>query len=349
MLIRIQNVLFLYLLPVIFLLFINPPSSSVAAPIGICYGRVTNIQFPSPSTIVKFLNSNGINNIRIFDADPTILKSFSGTAITLIVGVPNQNLPFLANANINTSIEWLQSNIFSHIPANQIKYIAVGNEVFLKDQSNTPYLIPAMLNLYQALLMLNLNNIKLSSPQASSILSISYPPSSGTFDPYLDHVMKPFLQFLYDSRSPLMVNVYPYISYVNNLKQVQLDYALFKSKRAVQDGAFKYNNLFAATIDAFLYAMEKDGYPGIQVVVTETGWPTAGGEGANVKNALAYNGEVVRQIMNNVGTPKRPKEGMEAYLFGLFDENGKGEEEYEKHFGIFGLDGNKAYNLSFNW
>ncbi|XP_021635191.2 glucan endo-1,3-beta-glucosidase-like [Hevea brasiliensis] len=348
MLMWIQHFFFLYLFPPASLLFIILPNSIVGAPVGICYGRVAS-NLPPPSTVVNLLKSNGINDVRIFDADPETLLSFSGTGISLMVGVPNESLPSLANGNADTSAQWLQSNIFAYIPATQVKYIAVGNEVFLKDPFFTPYVVPALLNLYHALEILNLgNSIKLSSPQAASVLSSSYPPSSGMFDPYLESVIVPLLQFLYDSRSPFMVNAYPYISYVNNLKHVELDYALFKSRNPMQDGALEYRNLLDASVDALVYAMERERFSGIKVVVTETGWPTAGGEAASVENALAYNKEVVRRVVNDVGTPKRPREGMEAYLFSVYDENGKNGEDYEKHFGIFGLDGNKVYDLSFS-
>ncbi|XP_050278296.1 glucan endo-1,3-beta-glucosidase-like [Quercus robur] len=320
-----------------------------AAPIGICYGRVAN-NLPQPSSVVNLIKSNGIKYVRLFDIDPTTLKSFSGTRINLTIGVPNELLPFLANAKEATTLSWLQSNVFAHIPANQVRYIAVGNEVFLKDPFYTPHVITAILNLYQALKTLNLtNSIKLSSPQAASVVTNSYPPSAATFDPYIESAIIPLVQYLYDSRSPFMVNVYPYFSYINNKNHVSLDYALFKSKNnTVRDGALTYSNLFDASVDAFVSAMEKVGFEGVPVVVTETGWPTKAGEAASDENASVYNGNVVRRAADDVGTPRRPETGVEAYLFDLFDENKKGGEEYEKHFGIFGLDGVKAYDIDFN-
>jgi hypothetical protein len=56
-----------------------------------------------------------------------------------MVDIPNEDLPSLATGTLNFSLEWLQSNIFSNIPTAQVKYIAVGNEVFLKDPFYTPY------------------------------------------------------------------------------------------------------------------------------------------------------------------------------------------------------------------
>lgn len=300
-------------------------------------------------SIVNLLKSNGITNIRIFDTDATTLESFSGTGINLMVDVPTECLPSLASGNANSSLEWLLSNIFSHIPTNQVKYIAVGNEVFLKDPFYTYLVVPAIMNLYQALQILNLaSSIKLSSPQAASVLSNSYPPSSGTFDVNLQFVIISLLQFLKDTQSPFMVNVYSYISYINNPSNIPLDYALFRSQNAMQDGTLMYDNLFDASIHAFVYAMEKEGFAGINIVVSETGWPTAGGDAASVSNALAYNEIVVRRLVNYVGTPKRPNGEVKAYLFDLYDENGKDGEEYEKHFGIFRLDGIKVYDLNFN-
>lgn len=333
----------------IHLLLIIFPSSTGAAPIGICYGRVAN-NLPRPSSVVNLIKSNGIKYVRLFDIDPTTLKSFSGTGINLTIGVPNELLPFLANAKEATALSWLQSNVFAHIPPNQVRYIAVGNEVFLKDPFYTPYVVTAILNLYQALKTLNLtNSIKLSSPQAASVVTNSYPPSAATFDPYVESAIIPLVQYLYDSRSPFMVNVYPYFSYINNKNHVSLDYALFKSKNnTVRDGALSYGNLFDASVDAFVSAMEKVGFEGVPVVVTETGWPTKGGEAASDENASVYNGNVVRRAADDAGTPRRPETGVEAYLFDLFDENKKGGEEYEKHFGIFGLDGVKAYDIDFN-
>ncbi|KAH6826771.1 hypothetical protein C2S53_016909 [Perilla frutescens var. hirtella] len=319
-----------------------------AAPVGVCYGRVaTNL--PPASTVINLIESNGISKIRLFNPDPDALAPFSGTGIELMIGVPNEILPTLANGSIATSQEWLQSNIFSHITPNQVRYLAVGNEVLQKDPFYTPFVVPAILNLHQALETLGLSQtIKVSSSHAATILSDSYPPSAGAFYPDVKPVLIPLLQFLRDTGSPLMVNIYPFFSYINNREHVTLDYATFRSSKVEVDKDLAYTNMFDSAIDAFVYAMEREGFEGIPVVVTETGWPTDGGEGAGADNALAYNGNVAMRALSNVGTPKRPGVGVEVFLFDLFDENGKTGSDYEKHFGIFGGDGIKAYDIRFN-
>ncbi|KAK4402788.1 putative glucan endo-1,3-beta-glucosidase [Sesamum angolense] len=319
---RIRRSIFLTLLfPLLFLL----SHSTGAAPVGVCYGRVAN-NLPLPSAVISLLNSNGISRIRLFNPDRDALAPFWGTGIELMIGVPNEILPMLANGTVATSQQWLKSNIFTYVTPNQVRYLAVGNEVLLKEPYYTPYVVPAILNLYQALQALGLGDtIKVSSSHAATILSDSYPPSDGAFDPNLKSVLIPLLGFLRDTRSPLMVNVYPFYSYINNKEKATLDYALFRSSK-----------------------IEREGFHGIPVVVTETGWPKGGADGTGVDNALAYNGNVVMRALANIGTPKRPGVGIEVFLFDLFDENEKSGGEYERHFGIFGVNGIKAYDIRFN-
>ncbi|KAL7091685.1 hypothetical protein ACP275_12G120100 [Erythranthe tilingii] len=318
-----------------------------AAPVGVCYGRVAS-DLPPPPAVIHLLRTNGISRIRIFNPDPEALAPFSGTGIKLMIGIPNEILPNLANDTVSASLIWLGSNIFTHISPSQVRYLAVGNEVLLNDPYYSAFLVPAILNLYRALQMLGLaNTIKLSSPHAAAVLSDSYPPSAGAFDHNLTSIMVPLLKFLNETESPLMVNIYPFFSYVNNHPYVTLDYALFRSSAVEIDRDLEYTNVYDATIDAFVYAMEREGFSRIPVVVTETGWPTDGGDGAGAGNALDYNRNVVMRTKGNIGTPKRPGVGVEVFLFDLFDENGKTGVEFEKHFGIFGVNGIKAYDISF--
>ncbi|KAJ8439542.1 hypothetical protein Cgig2_007059 [Carnegiea gigantea] len=335
----------LFLLLCLLLFFSS--STADGAPVGICYGRVAD-NLPPPATVVSLLQSNAIPMVRIFKPDPEVLRSFSGSGIDLMVGVPNEILPALANASIDFCLQWLQANIFSHIPPTQIKYLAVGNEVFSKDPYFTPFVVPSILNFHQALRSINLDQlIKISTPHAASVLSGPYPPSNGSFSSDIRQEMVPLLQFLQDTDSPFMVNVYPFFSYINNKNDIELDYVLFRTPNVTFDDGLIYDNLFDATLDSFVAAMEKEGFGWVRLMVSETGWPTTGGEAAGMENASAYNGNVVSRALGNIGTPRRPGVEVEVFLFDLFDENGKNGDEYEKHFGVFRLNGDKAYDVSF--
>lgn len=327
---------------------------AAGTPVGVCYGRSerTDDTIPTPYNAVNLIQSNGISRIRLFNADRDTLKPFSHTGIELVVGVPNRVLPALANGSITSSLDWLMSNVFAHVSPNQVLYLAVGNEILREDNFYSLFIVPAIINLHQALRTLGLEaKIKISSPQAASILSNSYPPSAGEFDPNFKSVIIPLLMFLANTGSPLMVNIYPFFSYINDPEHISLEYVLFRSSNVDYDilNSLTYDNLFDASIDAFVYAMEKEGFHDIPVVVTETGWPTSGGNAASSENALSYNENVLRRSLNNVGTPKRPGIGIEVFLFDLLDDdqNGRFGDEYEKHFGIFGSNGSKAYDLQF--
>nr|XP_048326748.1 glucan endo-1,3-beta-glucosidase-like [Ziziphus jujuba var. spinosa] len=82
--------------------------------------------------------------------------------------------------------------------------------------------------------------------------------------------------------------------------------ALLSSENvAVKDGGLSCFNLFDA-IDGALHAfMQKAVAPGLEAVVSESGWPSAGnGEFTIAKMARVYNSNLVRHVKSFAGTPK---------------------------------------------
>ncbi|GLJ36077.1 hypothetical protein SUGI_0723880 [Cryptomeria japonica] len=72
---------------------------------------------------------------------------------------------------------------------------------------------PAMNNIQKALSNANLqNDIKVSTPHATSVLYNSFPPSKGTFGENMSAILK----FLSDKYPPFLASVYPYFSYKYN-------------------------------------------------------------------------------------------------------------------------------------
>ncbi|XP_010482941.1 PREDICTED: glucan endo-1,3-beta-glucosidase 12 [Camelina sativa] len=319
--------------------------------IGVNYGRIAD-NLPAPDKVVELLKSQGINRVKLYDTETTVLTALANSGIKVVVSLPNEDLASAA-ADQKYTDDWVQQNIKKYIPATDIEAIAVGNEVFVDPRNTTKYLVPAMTNVQSSLVKFNLDkSIKISSPIALSALASSYPPSSGSFKPELiEPVIKPMLDLLRKTSSHLMVNAYPFFAYAANADKISLDYALFKDNAGNVDSGngLKYNSLLDAQIDAVFAAMSAVGFNDVKLVVTETGWPSAGDEneiGAGSANAAAYNGGLVKRVLTGNGTPLKPKEPLNVYLFALFNENQKTGPTSERNYGLFYPNENKVYDVS---
>ncbi|VVA39086.1 PREDICTED: glucan endo-1 [Prunus dulcis] len=316
-----------------------------AESIGVCYGRVANNLPPDPE-VISLYRANGITRMRIFDPNPPTLQALKGSNIELIVGVRNQDIQSLGN-DVAAAAAWVQNNVLNYFPDVKFRYIAVGNEIKPQD-AEAKYVLAAMKNIKTAIASANLQDqIKVSTAMDMSLLGSSYPPSTGSFSDAASSYINPIIAFLASNGSPFLANVYPYFSYIGDTKDISLGYALFAAPGVtVQDGAFGYTNLFAAAVDALYSALEKAGGSSVEIVVSETGWPSEGGEGATVENASTYYKNLIDSVKG--GTPKRRGKPVETYLFAMFDENQKGPAEIERHFGLFSPDKQPKYQIRFN-
>ncbi|KAF3452500.1 hypothetical protein FNV43_RR02933 [Rhamnella rubrinervis] len=317
---------------------------SGAQSIGVCYGRNGN-NLPSEAQVVELYKNKGIGRMRIYEPNQPTLQALKGSNIELMVTILKPELQSLTDAAAAT--EWVQKNIRDY-PDIKFRYIAVGNELHPAD-AETKYLLPALQNIQTAISAANLQDqIKVSTAIDTTLLENTYPPSNGAFSGPASEFMKPIVSFLAQNGSPLLANIYTYFSYVDNPQDISLPYALFTSPGVVTtdpNNNLEYQNLFDALLDSLYAALEKAGAPNLQVVISESGWPSAGGNGATVENAGTYYKNLIDHVKN--GTPKK-KGAIEAYLFAMFDENTKDGDEVEKHFGLFSADGQPKYQVSFN-
>ncbi|CAJ2679751.1 unnamed protein product [Trifolium pratense] len=310
-----------------------------AQSIGVCYGGNGN-NLPTKQAVVDLYKSKGIGKIRLYNPDEGILQALRGSNIEVILGVPNNNLNSLTNAQAAT--DWVNKYVKAYSNV-KIKYISVGNEVH-PGSAEANSVLSALQNIQKAISAANLQGqIKVSTAIDTTLIGKSYPPNDGAFSDSASGYIRPIVNFLVSNGSPLLANVYPYFSYVGNQQSIGLDYALFTKQGKNEVG---YQNLFDAILDSIYAALEKVGGSNVKIVVSESGWPSEGGTAASVGNAQTYYGNLINHAKG--GTPKRPNGPIDTYLFAMFDENQKTGDEIERHFGLFRPDKSQKYQISFN-
>ncbi|TVU38668.1 hypothetical protein EJB05_12052 [Eragrostis curvula] len=337
-----------------------------AGEMGVNYGRVAD-DLPDPAAVSQLLKDNGITMVRIYNGDAGVLNALANTGIKVSVMVPNEDLADVAR-DPSVALDWVRNHVAAFLPATKINVISVGNEVFESRPDLNLQLVPAMTNVHSALVQLGLADaVKVTTPVAFNAVTDSSPPSSGRFrDDIAQSVMKPMLEFLLLTGSFLSMNIYPFFAYLNQIPgTISLDFALGNPNSGFTDESTRlvYHSLLDAQLDATYYAQEK--LLGSNAIVptsdTECGWSNGGKcslrlEGrvgcgaASIANAQAYNNNLINRILSgNTGTPHRPDADMDAYIFALFNENGKGSgpDDIERHFGLFYPNMTKVYEFDF--
>ncbi|KAL8535647.1 hypothetical protein ACS0TY_011322 [Phlomoides rotata] len=326
---------------------------TAAFSLGINYGQIAD-NLPHPESVVPLVKSIGATRVKLYDADPRVLKAFANSGVEFVVGLGNEYLSRMRDPK--QALAWVKSNVQCYLPATKITCIAVGNEVLtLNDSTLSANLLPAMESLHSALVSLNLDKqVTVTTAHNLAVLEVSYPPSAGAFRRDLTQKLSCILDFHSKVGSPLLINAYPFFAYKSNPKQVSLDFVLFESSGSgVADpvSGLHYDNMFYAQIDAAHSAVEKLGYKNVCLQISETGWPSKGDAdeaGATPENARKYNGNLIKLVAQKKGTPLRPNWDLDVHLFALFNENEKPGPTSERNFGLFKPDGTPVYNLGFN-
>ncbi|XP_077224508.1 glucan endo-1,3-beta-D-glucosidase-like [Tasmannia lanceolata] len=335
---------------ILFILSHSFYSSKSQSFIGVNYGQVAD-NLPPPATTANLLRSTSIGKIRLYGADPSILKALSNTGISITIGTSNGEISSLAS-DPTVANQWISSNVLPFYPSSNIALITVGNEVLTSgDRNLISQIFPAMQNLQNALASVSLaGKIKISTVHSMAVLKQSEPPSGGSFDSEFGDSMKQMLGFLQDTGSPFAINPYPFFAYRGDPRPETLAFCLFQKNAGRFDAGTKitYTNMFDAQVDAIRSALNAMGFKDVEIVVAETGWPYKGDSnevGVSVDNAKAYNSNLVSHLRSKVGTPLMPGKSVDTYLFALYDEDLKPGPTSERSFGLYKPDLTMTYDI----
>ncbi|KAL2479636.1 Glycosyl hydrolase superfamily protein [Abeliophyllum distichum] len=320
---------------------------------GINYGRIAD-NIPSPDDVATLLRAAKIKNVRIYDADHSVLNAFKGTGLELVIGLPNGFVKDMS-ANADHALTWVKDNVMAFLPDTNIVGIAVGNEVLGGSDSDLSVsLLGAVKNIHNATKKLGIDDsVQITTSHSQAVFANSFPPSSCIFKDGVAQLMKPLLEFFSQIGSPFCLNAYPFLAYTYNPDTIDINYALFQKNKGIYDEKtdLHYDNMLDAQIDAAYVALEDAGFKKMEVIITETGWASHGDQNepaATPTNARTYNYNLRKRLAKRKGTPLRPKMMLKAYIFALFNENSKPGASSEKNYGLFKADGSISYEIGFS-
>lgn len=218
--------------------------------IGVNYGQVAD-NLPPPPATAKLLQSTTITNVRLYGADPAIIKALANTGIGIVIGASSGDIPALAS-DPNSAIQWVNSNVVPFYPSSKITLVTVGNEVISSgDQGLISQLLPAMRNVQNALSAASLGGkVKVSTVHSMAVLGQSDPPSSGSFRGEFQDALRGLLAFQRDNGSPFAINPYPFFAYQSDPRPETLAFCLFQPNagRVDSGSGIKYMNMFDAQV-----------------------------------------------------------------------------------------------------
>ncbi|EPS57936.1 glycosyl hydrolases family 17 protein, partial [Genlisea aurea] len=289
--------------------------------VGVTYDpSIPNL--PPPERVASTIASLGIPAVRLVNPSPRAVRAFARSDVSLLISVPNRLVPVFAVRRA-AAVLWVRRHILPYHPRTRISLISIGSESIsaaYPDPTLDPSaaLLPAVRTIRLALHRFSIRTIPVSAALSFvNAVRNPFPPSSAEFqEPIGALLIRPLLQFLEETDSPFLINIYP-IDVYRIRPEIPLGFALFQEGRLnYRDDpitGIRYRNLFDMMVDAVSAAMSAYGKQNISIIVAETGWPTNGGAG---KHSQVYVKGLVEHLRS-----WRTQRVTEAYIYQLFDEN----------------------------
>lgn len=82
--------------------------SALAQGLGVNWGTMASHPLP-PKIVVQLLKDNGIDKVKIFDADSSTMKALAGSDIEVMVAIPNNMLRTMTD--YGAARDWVKTNV----------------------------------------------------------------------------------------------------------------------------------------------------------------------------------------------------------------------------------------------
>lgn len=202
------------------------------------------------------------------------------------------------------------NNLIAEATAGFVDIAVVGNETQVFGTLTESQLVGYLTDVRQQLDDAGLTDVKVTTAEPFGTFVNDQPGSIFNTDGSLK---KPDI---IDKIDVVFLNIYPF----------------FEDGIQITEAVSKLEEMYLAAVGSI-----NDAFPGEnkQVVISETGWPSAGDSPAtgglpSLKNAIQYRRESTQWAKDN---------GVELFYFEAFDEDWKGPGEFERHFGIWEANG----------
>ncbi|CAH9132949.1 unnamed protein product [Cuscuta epithymum] len=315
--------------------------------IGINWGRSAS-QNLVPSMVVDLLLQNDIPNLRIYGPKPSILVAFEGSPTAIAVTIMKDFVMRKKWTNVKSMDDMLENLIIPPIQRGvNIQTLIIVHEPFTMVRPILWNITDVFRQTRASLDNNNLKYIRTTTSHFTDVITMTKKPSEADFRPDIKGTMMGLLEIINKTNSFFTYNIFPITSVEQYKWPMEFGFMDNKSNFTVVDGAYTYTNAFEFLFDALVVALEKAGYPDMEIQIGQIGWPTDGSKDATVENAERFYRSFIPHIVKNRGTPRRRNISIDVYLNSLGDENRNIIEygAYQRHFGIYAYDGSPKFPI----
>lgn len=80
--------------------------------LGVNWGTMATHKLP-PKTVVQMLKDNGIQKVKLFDAEQSTMSALAGSDIEVMVAIPNDQLAVMTD--YDRAKQWVQKNVSRYL------------------------------------------------------------------------------------------------------------------------------------------------------------------------------------------------------------------------------------------